>query len=133
MDNIELLKSFVNAADTALENFRKENGIGQPKQDAFWDRLLEVLGLGPNGTKDEVINLVKELRLGYGYAKLKADKDLERENTNLRKQIAELQAQARRVKERDDEVRESVYNALKSFTNAHDRFILDVNAEISKL
>lgn len=46
MDNIELIKSFVDAADTALQNFRKQNGIDQPKQDAFWDRLLEVLGLG---------------------------------------------------------------------------------------
>lgn len=133
MDNIELLKSFVDAADTALQNFRKENGIGQPKQDAFWDRLLEVLGLGPNGTKSEVIELVKELRLGVGYAKLKADKDLERENEALQKQVAELQMEIRRQQDTRNDVRDEVRECLKGLKNWSNTYLTDIDNKISEL
>lgn len=123
----DILDTFLKAANEFAEKFNK------PQQDAYWDRLLEVLGLGPNGTKSEVIDLVKELALSRGYAKLKADNQLEQENEKLKRQVSALQDELRCQTDIRNDVRNEAREIISAFMRQHDRFILDLDNKLSEL
>lgn len=123
----DILDTFLKAANEFAEK------LNEPKQDAYWDRLLEILGLGPNGTKAEVIDLVKELALSRGYAKLKADNQLEQENEQLKRQVSALQSELRRQTDVRNDVRNEAREIISAFMRQHDRFILDLDNKLSEL
>lgn len=86
-----------------------------------------------NGTKAEVIELVKELALSRGYAKLKADQDREKlneqlqiENQLLRKNISDLVA-------KDKEIQDRIRSIMSKFEQKSNWMLTDVEQEISQL
>lgn len=133
MDNFELLKTFVHEVGKEFAERLKVSDPEPETQDAYWDRLLEVLGLGPNGTKAEVIELVKELALSRGYAKLKADGQLERENKRLKEQVSALQDQLRCQADIRNDVRNESRQIMNGFIREHERFIRDIDNKLSEL
>jgi len=123
----DILDTFLKAAEEIVER------LNEPKPDAFWDRLLEVLGLGPNATKAEVIELVKELALSRGYAKLKADQELERENKRLKEQVSALQDTLRCQTDIRNDVRNEARVIMNGFIREHERFIRDIDNKLCEL
>lgn len=123
----DILDTFLKAAEEIVEK------LNEPKPDAYWDRLLEILGLGPNGTKSEVIELVKELALSRGYAKLKADGQLERENKRLKEQVSALQDQLRCQTDIRNDVRNEARQIMNGFIREHERFIRDIDNKLCEL
>lgn len=131
MDNIEILKAFVEAADKAVKNFRQENNIGKPEPDAFWDRLIELLGMHPRSTKSDVIKMVKTLKLEQGYATLGSDQFKEKYNRLLAEKN-ELDQEHRVLQHTHRLFKEEVRALIREFNRHYENFELDMDDTLGR-
>lgn len=126
MDNIEILKAFVEAADKAVKNFRQENNIGKPEPDAFWDRLIELLGMHPRSTKSDVIEMVKTLKLEQGYATLGSDQVRERYEQLLAEKN-QLDEEHRALQHAFRSFKDEVSTVVKDLSRHYEYFTIDID------
>lgn len=79
MDNFKVLQDFIKAGK-ALVDALPAVPDEPTAEDAFWDRLIQVCGLDKRATKAEVIDYVKEVKLGHGYGTLAVEELQEKLN-----------------------------------------------------